>query len=47
MKDFLSLSGGKTEAERVKVDIMADTAMDFRNGAVGLFYNPNFVSFYF
>ena len=36
--------GGKTEAEKVLVDMMADNAMDFRNAAVRLFYNPKFVS---
>ncbi|XP_043226535.1 glutathione S-transferase Mu 5-like isoform X2 [Amphibalanus amphitrite] len=33
---------GKTEQERVRVDIMENQAMDFRNGWVRLCYNPNF-----
>nr|ABF67506.1 glutathione-S-transferase isoform 1 [Haliotis discus discus]ABO26599.1 mu class glutathione-s-transferase [Haliotis discus discus] len=33
---------GEKEEERVKVDVMLDTAMDFRNGIVGLCYNPEF-----
>lgn len=33
---------GKTEADKVKVDMMLDNAMDFRNGFVRLSYNPNF-----
>merc|ERR1712020_557720 len=33
---------GKTEAEKVLVDMMLDNAMDFRNGFVTLCYNPNF-----
>ena len=35
---------GKTEQEKVWVDMMADEAMDFRNGWVRLCYNPKFVS---
>ena len=35
---------GKTEQEKVWVDMMADNAMDFRNGWVTLCYNPQFVS---
>ena len=35
---------GKAEEDRVQVDIMLDNAMDFRNGFVGLSYNPNFSS---
>ena len=35
---------GKTEQERVRVDIMENQSMDFRNGWVRLCYNPNFVS---
>lgn len=35
---------GKTEAEMVRVDIMAEQSMDFRNGLVKLCYNPMFVS---
>ena len=35
---------GKTEEERVRVDIMENQSMDFRNGWVRLCYNPNFVS---
>ncbi len=34
---------GKTEDERVRVDIMAEQSMDFRNGLVRLCYNPAFV----
>lgn len=33
---------GKTEKERVRVDIMENQAMDFRNGLVQLCYNPKF-----
>merc|ERR1712117_942559 len=33
---------GKTEEERVRVDIMGEQSMDFRNGMVRLAYNPNF-----
>lgn len=33
---------GKTEKERVRVDILAEQAMDFRNGWVRVCYNPNF-----
>ena len=33
---------GKTEDERVRVDVMAEQSMDFRNGIVRLSYNPNF-----
>ena len=36
---------GKTEQEKVWVDMMADEAMDFRNGWVRLCYNPKFVSY--
>lgn len=35
---------GKTEDERVRVDVMAEQSMDFRNGLVRLCYNPAFVS---
>ena len=35
---------GKTEEDRVQVDIMLDNAMDFRNAFVGLCYNSNFHS---
>lgn len=34
---------GKTDEEKVRVDIMAEQSMDFRNGIVRLSYNPNFV----
>jgi glutathione S-transferase len=33
---------GKTEEEKVRVDMMAEQSMDFRNGIVRLSYNPNF-----
>merc|ERR1712045_242500 len=33
---------GKTEEERVRVDMMGEQSMDFRNGMVRLAYNPNF-----
>jgi glutathione S-transferase len=33
---------GKTEEEKVRVDMMAEQSMDFRNGIVRLCYNPNF-----
>merc|ERR1712062_437859 len=33
---------GKTEEDRVQVDIMLENAMDFRNGFVRLCYNPKF-----
>lgn len=36
---------GETEGERVRVDILAEQLMDFRNGLVRLCYNRNFVSF--
>merc|ERR1712013_66406 len=32
--------GGKTEKEKAMADMMADQAMDFRNGWVRLCYNP-------
>ena len=35
---------GKTEQEKVWVDMMADEAIDFRNGWVYLCYNTKFVS---
>eukprot|EP00096_Caligus_rogercresseyi_P001232 TRINITY_DN11961_c0_g1_i1.p1 TRINITY_DN11961_c0_g1~~TRINITY_DN11961_c0_g1_i1.p1 ORF type:complete len:255 (+),score=65.90 TRINITY_DN11961_c0_g1_i1:106-765(+) len=35
---------GKSEAEKWKVDLIAEQAMDFRNGFVHLCYNPNFES---
>nr|ACO15225.1 Glutathione S-transferase Mu 3 [Caligus clemensi] len=35
---------GKSEAEKWKVDLLAEQAMDFRNGIVHLSYNPNFES---
>ena len=34
---------GKTDEEKVRVDIMAEQSMDFRNGIVRLSYNQNFV----
>ncbi|XP_019643930.1 PREDICTED: glutathione S-transferase Mu 5-like isoform X1 [Branchiostoma belcheri] len=33
---------GETEQERVRVDIMENQSMDFRNGTVRLSYNPQF-----
>ncbi|CAH1245287.1 GSTM3 [Branchiostoma lanceolatum] len=33
---------GETEEERVRVDIMENQSMDFRNGTVRLSYNPKF-----
>lgn len=33
---------GKTETERVRVDMMENQGMDFRNGLVRLCYNPDF-----
>eukprot|EP00794_Sanderia_malayensis_P006245 gene6245-6964_t len=33
---------GETEEEKVRVDIMENQAMDFRNGFVRLCYNPDF-----
>eukprot|EP01096_Ripella_sp_DP13-Kostka_P003750 TRINITY_DN155_c0_g1_i1.p1 TRINITY_DN155_c0_g1~~TRINITY_DN155_c0_g1_i1.p1 ORF type:complete len:240 (-),score=105.75 TRINITY_DN155_c0_g1_i1:30-689(-) len=33
---------GETEEERVRIDLMAEEAMDFRNAVVRLSYNPNF-----
>lgn len=33
---------GKTEEDKVRVDMMCDNAMDFRNGFVKLCYNPKF-----
>ena len=35
---------GKTEAERIRVDMLAEQSMDFRNGIVRLAYNSAFVS---
>ena len=35
---------GGTEAEKVRVDMMLEQSMDFRNGTVRLAYNPKFVS---
>ncbi|XP_040574939.1 glutathione S-transferase Mu 3 [Lepeophtheirus salmonis] len=35
---------GKTENDKWKVDLLAEQAMDFRNGIVHLSYNPNFES---
>ena len=34
---------GVTEQEKAWVDMMADEAMDFRNGWVRLCYNPRYV----
>merc|ERR1711963_182290 len=33
---------GKNEVDRVRVDMMLDNAMDFRNGFIMLSYNPKF-----
>ena len=33
---------GKSEQDKVRVDMMVDNAMDFRNGFVRLCYNPKF-----
>ena len=33
---------GKTDAEKARVDLMAEQSMDFRNGIVRISYNPNF-----
>ena len=35
---------GKTEQERVNVDMMLENAMDFRNGVVRMAYNNDYVS---
>ena len=35
---------GNSEVECVRVDVMENQLMDFRNGFVRLCYNPNFVS---
>ena len=35
---------GKTEQERVNVDMMLENAMDFRNGIVRMVYSKNYVS---
>ena len=35
----ICFAGGESEAERVLVDVMENTAMDFRNGAVRMFYS--------
>jgi glutathione S-transferase len=35
---------GKTESEKVRVDMMENESMDFRNGLVRLCYGPDFVS---
>lgn len=37
------LTGGETEDEQVRVDMMENQAMDFRNGFVKLCYTPDFV----
>lgn len=37
------LTGGEKEDEQVRVDLMENQSMDFRNGFVGLCYNPDFV----
>ena len=39
-------TGGTTDVEKARVDMMADGAMDFRNGLVMLCYNPSGVSFH-
>ena len=35
---------GKTEAEMIRVDLLAEQSMDFRTGIVRLSYDPAFVS---
>ena len=35
---------GKTEQERVNVDMMLENAMDFRNGVVHMVYDKDYVS---
>ena len=35
---------GKTEQERVNVDMMLENAMDFRNGVIDMVYNKDYVS---
>ena len=35
---------GKTGAEKDRVDLLENEVMDFRNGFVGLSYNPDYVS---
>jgi glutathione S-transferase len=35
---------GKSEEEMVRVDMLTEQCMDFRNGLVGLAYDSNFVS---
>lgn len=41
--DFGVITGGETEAEKVRVDLLENQAMDFRNGFVRLCYT-DFVS---
>jgi glutathione S-transferase len=35
---------GKTEEEKVRVDMLENESMDFRNGLISVCYNPDFVS---
>ena len=42
---FFHTTGGKTEKDMVRVDMLADQTMDLRNGLNRLVYNPRFVSF--
>lgn len=37
-------AGGETEEEMIRVDMMENLAMDFRNGFVMLCYGPDYVS---
>ena len=41
----MNIQGGQTEVEMARVDMLADQAMDFRNGLVRLVYNPRFVRY--
>lgn len=43
----VNASVGKTEQERINVDIMLENAMDFRNGVVRMAYNPEYVNTFY
>lgn len=41
--EYRMLTGGETEEEQIRVDVLENQAMDFRNAFVMLCYNPDFV----